>query len=156
MSDSLWPHGLWPTRLLCPWNFPGKIIEVSCYFFLQGIFPTQRSNLHLLHCRQIFNLLGYQESPIKDSYTFLNLGPRMKISHFINPFICCVIWPRTNLLTESLYILESICQRNYCVLLVPCKEAIFSHHSSPIEIKEWKLSNVRVGNIRIILKLFLS
>ena len=24
MSDSLWPHGLWPTKLLCPWNFPNK------------------------------------------------------------------------------------------------------------------------------------
>ena len=24
VSDSLWPHGLWPTRLLCPWDFPGK------------------------------------------------------------------------------------------------------------------------------------
>ena len=24
MSDSLWPHGLQLTRLLCPWNFPGK------------------------------------------------------------------------------------------------------------------------------------
>ena len=21
MSDSWWPHGLWPTRLLCPWGF---------------------------------------------------------------------------------------------------------------------------------------
>ena len=20
----LWPHGLWPTRLLCPWGFPGE------------------------------------------------------------------------------------------------------------------------------------
>ena len=24
MLDSLQPHGLWPTRLLCPWDFPGK------------------------------------------------------------------------------------------------------------------------------------
>ena len=24
MSDSLRPHGLLPTRLLCPWNSPGK------------------------------------------------------------------------------------------------------------------------------------
>ena len=24
MSDSLRPHGLWPTRLLCPWNSLGK------------------------------------------------------------------------------------------------------------------------------------
>ena len=23
-SDSLQPHGLQPTRLLCPWDFPGK------------------------------------------------------------------------------------------------------------------------------------
>ena len=24
VSDSLWSHGLQPTRLLCPWDFPGK------------------------------------------------------------------------------------------------------------------------------------
>ena len=27
VSDSLWPHGLQPTRLLCPWNSPGKNTE---------------------------------------------------------------------------------------------------------------------------------
>ena len=26
VSDSFWPHGLWPSRLLCPWNSPGKNI----------------------------------------------------------------------------------------------------------------------------------
>ena len=25
MSDSLRPHGLWPTRLLSLWDFPGRI-----------------------------------------------------------------------------------------------------------------------------------
>ena len=30
----LQPHGLLPTRLLCPWDFPGKNTEVSCHFFL--------------------------------------------------------------------------------------------------------------------------
>ena len=24
MADPLQPHGLWPTRLLCPWGFPGE------------------------------------------------------------------------------------------------------------------------------------
>ena len=24
VSDLLWPHGLQPVRLICPWNFPGK------------------------------------------------------------------------------------------------------------------------------------
>ena len=29
VSDSLWPHGMYPTRLLCSWNFPGKTTEVG-------------------------------------------------------------------------------------------------------------------------------
>ena len=37
-----------PTRLFCPWNFPGKNTGAGCAFLLQGIFLTQRSNLHLL------------------------------------------------------------------------------------------------------------
>ena len=49
MSDSLRSHGLQSTGLLCPWNFPGKSTGVSFHFLLLGIFPTQGSNLHLLH-----------------------------------------------------------------------------------------------------------
>ena len=30
LSDSSWPHGLQPTRLLCPWDFPGKSTGVGC------------------------------------------------------------------------------------------------------------------------------
>ena len=41
LSDSSLPQGLQPSRLLCPWDFPGKNTGVGCYFFLQGIFPTQ-------------------------------------------------------------------------------------------------------------------
>ena len=44
-------HGLWSTRLLCPWNSSGKNSRVGCHFLLQGIFPTQELNLHLLYCR---------------------------------------------------------------------------------------------------------
>ena len=65
VSDSLWPHGLWPTRLLClsnfpskntrksesgpvmcdslqpqglysPWNFPGQKTGVESHYLLQG------------------------------------------------------------------------------------------------------------------------
>ena len=35
MSNSLWPLGLWPTRLLCPWDSLGKNIGVDCYSLLQ-------------------------------------------------------------------------------------------------------------------------
>ena len=29
------PHGLQPTRLLCPWDFPGKCTEVGCHCLLR-------------------------------------------------------------------------------------------------------------------------
>ena len=47
MSDSVWPNGLEPTRLLCLWDSPGKNTGVDCHFLLQGIL-TQGSNPHLL------------------------------------------------------------------------------------------------------------
>ena len=39
---------LQPANLLSPRNSPGKNTRVGCHFLLQGIFPTQGSNLHLL------------------------------------------------------------------------------------------------------------
>ena len=63
VSDSLQPHGLYPASLLCPWDFPGKNTGVGCHFLLQGIFPTEGSNLGLLHCRRILYQLSHQGSP---------------------------------------------------------------------------------------------
>ena len=37
----LWPHGLEPTRLLCPWDFPGKNTGVGCHILLQGSFQPR-------------------------------------------------------------------------------------------------------------------
>ena len=65
VSNSLWPHGLW---LLCPWDSPGKITEVDHHFLLQGIFPTQGPNPHLL-C-----LLRWQA----DSLPLCHLGSPMQ------------------------------------------------------------------------------
>ena len=48
MSDSLQPYGLWPTRLFCPWDSPGKNTGVGCHVLLQGIFLTQGLNPCLL------------------------------------------------------------------------------------------------------------
>ena len=36
------------TRLLCPWDSPGKNTGVDCHALLQGIVLTQGQNLHLL------------------------------------------------------------------------------------------------------------
>ena len=35
MSNSVWPHRRQPTRLLCPWDSPGKNTGVGCHFLLQ-------------------------------------------------------------------------------------------------------------------------
>ena len=43
MSNSVIPWTV-ATRLLCPWNFPGKNTGVDCHFHLQGIFPIQGSD----------------------------------------------------------------------------------------------------------------
>ena len=48
---------------LGPWDFPGKSTGVGCHFLLQGIFPTQRLNLGLQHCRQMLYHLSNQGSP---------------------------------------------------------------------------------------------
>ena len=41
-----------PSRLLYPWDSPGKNTGVDCHFLLQGIFLTQRLNPRLLHLLQ--------------------------------------------------------------------------------------------------------
>ena len=35
VSDSSQPHGLQPTRLLCPWDFPGNSTGVGCHCLLR-------------------------------------------------------------------------------------------------------------------------
>ena len=45
VSDPQRPHGLQPSRLLHPWDFPGKSSGMGSHFFLQRIFPTRGWNL---------------------------------------------------------------------------------------------------------------
>ena len=60
MSDSLRPYGLYFTRLLCPWNFPGKNMKVGLHFLVQEMFSTQGLDLRLLHCRGDFSGCNYR------------------------------------------------------------------------------------------------
>ena len=69
MCDFLWPYGLWPSRLLSPWDSPGKNTRMGCHALLQGIFPTQGSNL-CLSCLQHWQVgflpLVPPEKPLHD------------------------------------------------------------------------------------------
>ena len=45
-SDSVQPHSRPPTRLPCPWDFPGKNTGVGCHFLLQCIKMKVKSLSH--------------------------------------------------------------------------------------------------------------
>ena len=81
VSDSLRPHALEPTRLLCPWDFPGKNTGVGHHALLQRIFPTQGSNPPLLHCKWMHSLpLSHQGSPSL-CYSWLFFGGEGGYAH---------------------------------------------------------------------------
>ena len=81
LSDPLQPHGLWPARLLCPWDSPGKNTGVGSHSLLQRIFPMQGSNLGLLLCRQILYHLSHQGRPL------LTLVAQNILSQFTNSYV---------------------------------------------------------------------
>ena len=72
---TLRPRGLEPARLLCHGILQGGM-GVGCHFLLQGIFPTQGSNPHLLHCRWILyhwttrEALVPEREPLKSFATY--------------------------------------------------------------------------------------
>ena len=55
--------GLLPARLLSPWAFFRQKYWSGLPCLLQGIFPTQGSNLSLPYCRWILYHLTHQGSP---------------------------------------------------------------------------------------------
>ena len=67
MSDSLRPHGLYS-----PWDSPDQNTGVGSLSLPHGIFPTQRSNPGLLHCRRILYQLSHKGSP-KTNLKILNV-----------------------------------------------------------------------------------
>ena len=86
VSDSLWSYGLLPTKLLCPWDFPGKNTGVGCHFLLQGIVLTQGSNLRPLHCRWILYCWALGEA-----FTAGGLGliPGWGITQLLGHMVVC-------------------------------------------------------------------
>ena len=63
ISNFLETYRLKPTRLLDPWDFPGKNSSMGCHFLLQGMFPTQKSNPLLLHWQTNSSLTEPPDKP---------------------------------------------------------------------------------------------
>ena len=45
VSDSVQPHRQQPTRLLCPWDSPGKNTGMGCHFLLQCMKVKSESEI---------------------------------------------------------------------------------------------------------------
>ena len=91
----------------CPWDFPGKNTGVGCHALalLQGIFPTQGSNLGVPHCSQILYHWATREYsnvctsiiisqfiphfPLGNHVCFLHLW---LYSCFVNKFTCVIFY----------------------------------------------------------------
>ena len=65
VAQLLATHGLQPSRLLCPWNFPGKNTGADCHFLLQGLFPSQGWNPRLQHWQADSLPLRHVGSPLR-------------------------------------------------------------------------------------------
>ena len=71
----------WTVICLCSLNSLGKHTGVDCHSLLQGIFPTQGSNLGLLHCKQFLYQLSLQEHTVGLNY-FRNVWEKIKSKTF--------------------------------------------------------------------------
>ena len=86
LSLTLRPHGPQPPRtplprFLCPGDSPGKNTGVGCHFLLQGIFPTQGSNPHLLSLLQWQTDSSLLEPPGKHNSMVISIFTESLISH---------------------------------------------------------------------------
>ena len=133
MSDSLQPCGLQSTRLLCPWSFPGRDTIVDCHFLLQGIFPTQGSNVCLLHWQVDSLPLTHHRSHIYTSvvqllsHVQLFLTPRTAIPQAFLSFT--ISWSLLKLMS-----IESVMPSNHLILCRPfsCPQSFPASGSFPI------------------------
>ena len=76
-SDSVRPQGLKPTRLLCPWDFPGKSTGVGCHCLLREQ-PLETAKGEKIDS-SLVSPTGTQP------YHFLDLSPVKSISDFWTP-----------------------------------------------------------------------
>ena len=93
-SDSVWPRGLQPTRLVCPWDSPGKNTGVGCHALLQGIFPT-RNQAHV-SCVSCVGSWVPSPVPLGKPSVYCTSPKSLETSCFFSfPFSCVIqpLWP---------------------------------------------------------------
>ena len=83
-SLTLWLHGLEPSRLLSPWNFPGKNTGVGYYFFLQGFsWPRDWTWVYCISC--ICRQIPYQLRHLGNWLTIWQFLKKLNMNLLHNP-----------------------------------------------------------------------
>ena len=100
MFDSLWPHGLQPSRFLCPWNFPGKNTEMGCHFPLHRIFLNKGSSLYLLHLLQ-WQVGSLSSHSLFTDRVFCSAVSVSCPSADVKTSLCCGLWSTTLAIRRS-------------------------------------------------------
>ena len=95
-SDSLLPHGLWPTRLLRTWDFPGKSTGVGCHCLLWKrslVFPIvlfSSISLHWSLKKPFLSLLAFLwNSGFK--WVYLSFSP-LPLAFLLFSALCKASW----------------------------------------------------------------
>ena len=84
MSDSVRSHRWQPTRLLCPWDSPGKNTGVGCYFLLQCM-KVKSESIYMYTYINISHVLAIVNSAA------VNIGIHVFFSIMVSSSICSVM-----------------------------------------------------------------
>ena len=92
MSDSSQPHGLQPTRLLHPWDFPGKSIGVGCHCLLWGGLQYTSIGQHCSRGQRFRGITNPLFTDISSSPSRSEASDPIKIQNFHEIFIYVYGW----------------------------------------------------------------
>ena len=81
-----------PSGSSVPGDSPGKNTAVGCHALLQGIFPTQRLNPGLPHCRRLLYHLSHQKSTDKEQIADGRWLPVITPRNSATEFTSIVAW----------------------------------------------------------------
>ena len=81
MSDSLPLHGLQPTRLLHPWDFPGKSAGVGCHCLLHNTGAPQYIRQTLTDIKGENDSNRIIEEDFNSPLTPMDRSSKQKIKH---------------------------------------------------------------------------
>ena len=136
VSDSLQPHGLQPSRLLCPWDFPGGNTGVSCHSLLPGDLPSSGMELQdyflshreSLGCLESTFWFSCSEAHLSALYTWRSGASRR----------CCGFRRKLKVLAgANCHILQSLQRAEQVVLVcVPAMENQASNKKKAVELSD--------------------